>query len=201
MVRSPLLLGSVTHMTDTTMPAAEATEQFTDEVNSYELAFHILPTVAEGEVAGVYEAIKAHITHVEGTFFDEEAPERIDLAYPVVRHLEGKNRKFTSSYFGWVRFRLDGEKLEALIEELATEQNILRTLMVKLTKREEANPFRFHEHRKALKIVETIDEDAAVIGETKTETDEDIVEISEKALDESLEKITGEEVVEEEAKV
>jgi ribosomal protein S6 len=181
-------------MTETTMPAAEAKELYTDEMNSYELAFHILPTVAEGEVASVYEAIKAHITHGEGVFFDEEAPERIDLAYPVVKHLEGKNRKFTSSYFGWVRFRIDGSKLEALLEELEAESEVLRTLIIKLTKREEAHPFRFHEQRKSLKIIETVEEDAEM-GEVKTETEEHI-EVSEEALDESLEKITSEGVEE-----
>lgn len=172
------------------MPAAEVGKLVADEVNSYELAFHILPTVAEGEVAGVYDAIKAHITHVGGELFDEEAPERIDLAYPVVKHLEGKNRKFTSAYFGWVRLHLEGEKLEALIEELETEQNILRTLMLKLTPRELVHPFRFHEHRHALKTIEVVDENAEIIGETKTETEES-VEVKTEELEEELEKITG----------
>jgi ribosomal protein S6 len=179
-------------MTETTMPAAEAAELYTDEVQSYEFAFHVLPTVAEGEVAGVYEAIKAHITRVGGAIFDEEVPERIDLAYPVVKHLEGKNRKFASAYFGWIRFRLEGEKLAALMEELDADGTILRSLLIKLTKREEAHPYRFHENRKSLKMVETVDEETDVLGETKTETEE-AVEVSDAALEESLEKITGEE--------
>lgn len=173
------------------MPAAEASVDTSfDERNSYEFAFHVLPTVAEGEVPSVFDGIKAHITKFDGESFDEEMPERIDLAYPIVKHLEGRNRKFTSAYFGWVRFKVLGEKIEALVEELEHEPAILRHLAIKLTKVEEENPFRFHEHRKSLKMVETIEEEAEVIGETKTETEESSV-VSDEALDESLEKITG----------
>ena len=45
-------------MSETNVPAAEAER----EANAYELAFHVLPTVAEGEVASVVDTIKSHIT-------------------------------------------------------------------------------------------------------------------------------------------
>jgi ribosomal protein S6 len=179
-------------MAETTMPAAEVnTEAYTDEVTSYEFAFHILPTVAEGEVPETLSQIKAHITNNGGAIFDEEAPERIDLVYPIVKQLESKNRRFNSSYFGWIRFRLEGEKLAALLEELRGEANILRFLTIKLTKTEEAHPFRFHEHRKSLKMVEVIDENAPTTKEVITETEENLP-VAEEALKESLDKITGE---------
>ena len=92
-------------MTDTTMPAVEATQGSFDERNSYEFAFHVLPTIAEGEVANVFEALKAHIAQV-GEIINEEKPERIELVYPIVKQMEGRNRKFTSAYFGWVRFKI-----------------------------------------------------------------------------------------------
>jgi ribosomal protein S6 len=180
-------------MAENTMPAAEVNaERYTDEVTSYEFAFHILPTVAEGEVPEALSQIKAHITNHGGQIFDEELPERIDLVYPIVKHLEGKNRQFNSSYFGWIRFRLEGEKLGALQEELRIESNILRFLLIKLTKVEEANAFRFHEHRKSLKMVEVVDE-GAIVAPVKehTETEEN-VPVVEEVLNESLDKITGE---------
>ncbi len=174
------------------MPATEAsTEAYTDEVTSYEFAFHILPTVAEGEVPETLSQIKAHITSVGGVIFAEEAPERIDLVYPIVRHLEGKNRKFTSSYFGWIRFRAEGEKLAGLDEELRADTNVLRFLLIKLTKQDEANPFHFHEHRKSIKMVETIDEEA--VAQTEAPTEREVsAPIEEEALTASLEKITHE---------
>lgn len=177
-------------MSETTMPAAEANSNF-DERNSYEFAFHVLPTVAEGEVAGVFDEIKAHIAKF-GEIIGEETPERIDLVYPIVKSMEGKNRKFTSAYFGWVRCKLEGDKVGDLMEEISGMQTILRHLFLKLTREEEAHPFRFHENRKSVKMVEVVDEEGAVIETAKTDSEEDVA-VSETALDESLEKITHEE--------
>lgn len=179
-------------MTETNMPATEATTSNSDERNSYEFAFHVLPTVAEGEVAGIFDEIKAHITKF-GESFDEETPERTDLVYPIVKSLEGKNRKFTSAYFGWVRFKMDGDKVDELMEELNGMPIILRHLLIKLTELEEQKPFKFHEYRRTLKTVAVVDE-ADTIEEVPTEVEED-VEVSPEALDESLEKITSDEVV------
>ncbi len=179
-------------MSETKMPAAEATESGFDERNSYEFAFHVLPTVAEGEVQGVFDAIKAHIAHT-GEIISEERPERIDLVYPIVKHLEGKNRKFTSAYFGWVRFKCDADKLGDLMEELGTVNTVLRHLLIKLTREEEAHPFRFHENRKSVKMVEVVNEEET-LPEVHTEVEEN-VEVSEEELDESLEKITKDEEV------
>ena len=171
------------------MPATEAVTDVSDERNRYEFAFHVLPTVAEGEVQGVFDEIKAHVSKV-GTITSEEKPERVELAFPIVRHTEGKNRKFNSAYFGWIRFSLEGEKLDDLMEELSGMPQILRHLTIKLTRGEETHPFRFHEHKKSVKMVEVVNE-IGTLEETKTETEEK-VEVSEKQLDESLEKITQE---------
>ncbi len=178
-------------MAEQNMPATEAQGSYADEARSYECAFHILPTVAEGEVPQALEGIKAHITAVGGSIFDEELPERIDLVYPIVKHLEGKNRKFTSAYFGWVRFTMNPEHMEHLLEELGHDTNVLRHLLIKLTKEEEAHPFRYHEARKSLKMVETVNE-GDTVGEAPVEA-ETAAPVEEKALDASLERITEDE--------
>lgn len=163
------------------MPATEAISTGEQELSSYELAFHVLPTVAEGEVPGVFDKIKAHITKAGGQITGEEAPGRFDLAYEIVKYLEGKNRKFSSAYFGWVRFQMTASTLEALTEEIDGTKDILRFLLIKLTKLEEANPFSFHEslaHRK----VHTI-------------TDEEVTEESEEVAEEEIaEMVEGEEI-------
>ncbi len=179
---------SISHiMTETTMPAAEATTNNFDERNSYEFAFHVLPTVAEGEVAGIFETIKAQITRA-GEIFDEETPERTDLVYAIVKPLEGKNRKFTSAYFGWVRFKAEADAVSGLMEELSVMPVLLRHLLIKLTPLEEANPFKFHEYRKTLKMVEVVDE--SVVADEEIEAD-----ISGEVLDESIDKVEPEEEV------
>jgi ribosomal protein S6 len=173
------------------MPATEAVVAVEEtEKNSYEFAFHVLPTVAEGEVSGVFEGVKALIIKTGGECFDEEVPQHIDLAYEITKVLEGKNRKFHSAYFGWIRFRLEGEKLKRLTEDIDTSTAILRYILIKLTRVEEANPFRYHEARKAERKHVVI-EDKEILTEATKEKEAEHVEVSEEELDESLEKITS----------
>lgn len=182
-------------MAEATMPVTEAESlaQGEEERQSYELAFHILPTVAEEEVPAVFEAIKTAITKDGGELFDEEAPERFMLAYEVVRHLEGKNRKFQSAYFGWVRFRAEGEVVAKLTHELEINTNILRHLIIRLTRAEEQNPFRFHENIKDQKMVTTVGE-SKVVPDFTTVSEEGAAskveeggEVDEAALEKALE--------------
>lgn len=158
-------------MSETNMPAAEAAVTNDKDVISYEFAFHILPTVAEGEVKDVVEKIKAQINKAGGEIFDEEEAKRFDLAYDIEKYLEGKNRKFSSAYFGWIRFRLYAAELEGLTEELDGNKELLRYLMVKLTKVEEASPFRFHDSISDRKV-RTVDTDEEVEEAAEVDTEE-----------------------------
>ena len=145
------------------MPAAEAAQTDERDVLSYELAFHVLPTVAEGEVEGVFAQIKKLITDAGGEITSEEAPARFELAYEIVKYLEGRNRKFSSAYFGWVRFTLDPTAATELSHEVEAMKEILRSLMIRLTKMEEENPFEFHPSvaSKRVENIEVSDEEAS----------------------------------------
>ena len=164
-------------MTENTMPAAEVKiggdEQ---ELASYELAYHILPTVAEGEVTGVTDELKAFVTKAGGTIIGEEAAERFELAYEIDKYLEGRYRKFTSAYFGWIRFELTPAALNLLTESIDEHKQLLRFLLVRLTKVEEANPFRFHEALEHTKV-RTIDlDEVATDGEVPEAVDVEGIE-------------------------
>lgn len=152
------------------MPATEAGAE-ERELGSYELAFHILPTVAEGEVATVAEGLKGLITKLGGTVISEEAPARFDLAYEIVKYLEGRNRKFSSAYFGWVRFSIGGEHIEEIGNATGANKAILRHLLIKLTKVEEENTFFFHESLEKKSPVKTIDLDEEVEGVVVDDSD------------------------------
>ena len=145
------------------MPAADAAQ--------YELAFHVLPTVAEGEVADVFTSLKTAIEKAGGTITLEEAPARFELAYEIIKLLEGRNRKFTSAYFGWVRFTLEPVQLEELMEEVEGTPQLLRHLVIRLTKAEEANPFMFHEALDTPEV-EAEDTDEEATDEDKEETED-----------------------------
>jgi len=163
-------------MSETTMPAAEAASADVNETFAYELAFHVLPTVAEGEVANVADEIKALVTKAGGEIVLEEAPERFDLAYEIVKHLEGKNRKFSSAYFGWVRFTAESTAVTEMSEAMEERGDILRHLLVRLTREEEAHPFYFHEALASQKMVTDVEEAEVakpVAEEVKSEDNEE----------------------------
>ena len=162
-------------MSEETMPAAEAAER-----NNYELAFHVLPTVAEGEVSGVFESIKSLITTNGGELGNEEAPERFELAYEVIKHIEGKNRKFSSAYFGWVRFVSEAESIAMITEGMDENASLLRHMVLKLTKVEEANEFRFHEALESEKMVTDVEEAPVKKAKAAPKTEEATEEKEEK---------------------
>jgi ribosomal protein S6 len=170
------------------MPAAEAVATEERDVLSYELAFHVLPTVAEGEVEAVFANIKNLVTKLGGEVTGEEAPARFELAYEIVKYLEGRNRKFSSAYFGWVRFKLEPSKAAELTHEVEGMKELLRHLLIRLTKVEEENPFEFHPSLPARKpeIIE--------IGEeTEIEAEADVVMDEIESLDEVVAEVGEEE--------
>jgi ribosomal protein S6 len=154
-------------MSETNMPAVEAINTEELELGSYELAFHVLPTVAEGEVLNVFESLKNNIKKAGGEIIEEETPQRFDLAYDIDKYLEGKNRKFSSAYFGWVRFSLTSAQVAELTESIEATKELLRYLLIKLTKVEEQNSFQFHESIVSNKVQTIAEED--VSGEVKEE--------------------------------
>lgn len=157
------------------MPAADAAH--------YELAFHVLPTVAEGEVADVFASLKSAVEAAGGTMTSEEEPKRFDLAYEIIKYLEGRNRKFTSAYFGWIRFTLEPAQLAELTETVEGENRLLRHLLIRLTKMEEANPFMFHEALEPDQVAEEVDE------EVKEEETEEATEEKNKDGKEAAEEV------------
>ncbi len=168
------------HMNDTNMPVTEAER----EPAAYELAYHVLPTVAEGEVDSIEAEVKAFITKAGGQIFDEEMAQRFELAYEIEKYLEGRYRRFSSAYFGWIRFRLDPQALATVNEEVEAHKAMLRTLTIRLTKTEEENPFRFHDALADLKV------------RNVTITDEEVVEVEAEGVVEA-EVVEGDEKVEE----
>jgi ribosomal protein S6 len=175
-----------------TIPAIEAKESdATEEAAHYECAFHILPTIADEEVPGVVESLKALITRGGGTTTDEEVSERYDLAYEIATQVDGMNRRFNAAHFGWVRFMLVPTALPSVVEEMKQKPEILRHLVIRLTKEEAEKPFSVFETRRAKdrEQDQTNTEELARKREARGEVEG---EVSEELLNESLEKLTAE---------
>jgi ribosomal protein S6 len=171
------------HMSDSNMPVTEAVTADERELVAYEIAYHVLPTVAEGEVDSVTAELKNFITTAGGQIFDEEQAERFELAYEIEKYLEGRYRKFGSAYFGWVRFHLEPKALGEVTEHIEGHKSVLRSLTIRLTKAEEQNPFRFHESIADIKVrnITIADEDVVEGDEVAEEVVDAILVGDEKA--------------------
>jgi len=107
----------------------------------YEVGFHVLPTVEEGNVGGILEAIRAELLKGNAEIIAEQFPKKMALAYTIERAVSSKREKYTNAYFGSIKFAIDREHVPALETLLRGNKNILRYLFVE-TMREEAIPAR-----------------------------------------------------------
>jgi ribosomal protein S6 len=100
----------------------------------YEVAFHVVPTIPEDGVGAVVEKVRKALGDAEIIF--EHFPEKMNLAYTIVRSDAGKREKSDTAYFGFIKFATDRENLPGIEEKLRGMKEVLRHLTVE-TLREE----------------------------------------------------------------
>lgn len=100
------------------------------EARIYELAFHFVPTLSEDEVAVQFSHLKSTIEKKGGQFIAEESPRMIDLAYEISKTVKAVKKRYTSAYFGWVKFEIDPEVLADIEKEAKASDIILRYLLI-----------------------------------------------------------------------
>jgi small subunit ribosomal protein S6 len=105
-----------------------------DVLKVYELGSHIVSSLSEEEAGKVYESLKGLITKAGGAIIAEEAPQLMDLAYMMIKHVQGKNVRHTTAYFSWIKFEIDPTEIPAINEAVSADENILRYITVKTVK-------------------------------------------------------------------
>ena len=88
---------------------------------------------------------------------------------------------FISAVTSWDRFTLDATQVATLTGEVDRMKDVLRSLLIRLTKTEDANPFYFHPAI-ASRVVETIDIPESEVPVEVEAVVEDVV-IAEKSED------------------
>ncbi len=101
------------------------------EPRVYELGYHLLPTVDEGNLEKEREALVAIITQFGGTVISEEKPALINLAYEMDKVINNKRNTFSQAYFGWIKFYLNPDWIVEFEEDVSAVENILRYLIIK----------------------------------------------------------------------
>ncbi len=156
-------------MVEETMPAVEAQDVEGQDVVAYECAFHILPTIADEEVPGVVEKLKGLVTAAGGVVTTDEVIPRFDLAYEITKQIDGVNRRFNAAHFGWMRFSIEPSKLAHITEELDHTPELLRHLIIRLTRAELEQPFSIFEIRRTATPQAPTEEEVRALAEARGE--------------------------------
>ncbi len=104
------------------------------ESRVYEIGFHLVPSLAEEEVAEEVNSIKKTIEDFGGIFLTEGYPKMQALEYTIEVPITMPKTRFNHSLFGWIKFEADGEAPVSIREKLSLNKNIVRMIIVKTVK-------------------------------------------------------------------
>jgi len=97
----------------------------------YEVGYHMLPTIAEENLAGEVTAFKDTLVEKGVIFIADEYPKLIELAYEMARSINNKKQKFSYGYFGWVKFESTTAQAKIIKELLDKNEKLVRYLMIR----------------------------------------------------------------------
>ena len=131
-----LYFATIARMEDKTIESQNMGENSTEarDFKVYELSFHILPSVAEESLAEEFGNLKDIIQSRGGTFFSDDFPRHVELAYEVTKTLANKKERFNQAYFGWIKFEIDPDKILEINNIVKLDEKILRFLIIKTVK-------------------------------------------------------------------
>lgn len=155
------------------------------DVKVYELGYHLLPTLAEGEVSREVAALKALVEKRGGVFITEEAPKMMDLSYTMTKAQSGTIMKFNSAYFGWMKFEMAPAHAAELKGEVESYPQILRYLLITTVRESTMAP------RRVMAGVREVTPTATLRKMVKEEAQ---VPVSEAELDKTIEELVGEKI-------
>lgn len=116
----------------------------------YELAYLLSPNVGEDKLGETVSRIKSVLEKRGAFLISDEFPRFRQLAYTMIKPLGGRNEKFTSAYFGWIKFEIVPAAEADLKADFKQEGAIVRFLIVK-TEREAQPPPRAFVRRETVK--------------------------------------------------
>ncbi len=100
----------------------------------YEVGYLLVPTIKEEDLGVNYGNLKDLITSLGGEIISDEMPHSITLAYPMTKVISNIRNKFSTAYFGWVKFTMDAQKVLELKKKLDLDVTMVRFLILKTVK-------------------------------------------------------------------
>ena len=116
--------------------AIEEKEEILGEENSkvYELGYLLVPTIKEEDLGTVYGNLKELVSSFGGEIISDEMPKMINLAYLIKKVTSNVRNKFSTAYFGWIKFIMDSQKVLEMKKNLDLDPNFIRFLILKTVK-------------------------------------------------------------------
>ncbi len=97
----------------------------------YEVSYLLLPSLAVEQVPAKAVALKGMLTSAGGAVISDEDPVLIDLAYPMTKVVQTTRHKCNTGYFGWIKFEMPSDGMEAVKKALDANDEVLRYLIIK----------------------------------------------------------------------
>jgi len=157
------------------MKKVEKEEVIEGELKVYELGYLLVPTLGEEEAPSVYGNIKELISNLGGQFIMDDMPKLIPLAYTMDKIIQNVRHKFDSAYFGWVKFDMQGDKVEELKKKLDLDTNLVRFLITKTVRENTVAGKRFGDRTFIKKRPTTVRKEG-----------EEVVEINKEEIDKEI---------------
>jgi small subunit ribosomal protein S6 len=88
---------------------------------AYEMVFILRPDLEDAQVRAAVERVEGRIAERGGTVVATELWGKRRLAYPIAKHREG--------YYGFLRFELDGQRVQDLKNAVALHEEVIRFLV------------------------------------------------------------------------
>ncbi len=104
------------------------------EAKVYELGFLLAPTNKEEDVPALFGNLKELVGNLGGVVIMDEMPKMIPLAYKMAKVVSNVRNKFSTAYFGWVKFTMPSKEVLELKKKLDLDPNFVRFLIVKTVK-------------------------------------------------------------------
>jgi len=114
----------------------------------YELGYHIVPSVPEGDLPTEVSQLRTLVEENGGIIISDEFPKLKLLAYTLEKVVKGVKQKCDQSYFGWVKFEGNSSAIAAVKEGVEKNPHILRYLLIKTVKESTMYGLRIAQHAK-----------------------------------------------------
>ncbi len=104
-----------------------------NDTKTYEIGYLLSPLVPEEKLGGEISVLRGLIESRKCLIMGEERAKIRKLAYTVQKRGSGR---FDTAYFGWIKFVADPSAITGIKEDFDKEANILRFLILDITKNE-----------------------------------------------------------------